>query len=149
MAEIMRNDMEKVKELSPEVFDFLSDPARCGSATPEGRIDITDTCYAIVSNYTTASRDTKEYESHRKYIDVQMLIEGREYIEVAPIGSLEVTQDYSAEKDVLFYANSRRGDDLLLEPGKPVILMPEDGHMPGVAVSEPVAVKKVVVKIPV
>ena len=149
MAEIMRNDMEKVKELSPEVFDFLGDPARCGSATPEGRIDITDTCYAIVSAYTTASRDAKEYESHRKYIDVQMLIEGREYIEVAPIGSLEVTQDYSAEKDVLFYANSRRGDDLLLEPGKPVILMPEDGHMPGVACSAPMAVKKVVVKIPV
>ncbi len=149
MAEITRNDMEKVKELSPEVFDFLGDPARCGSATPEGRIDITDTCYAIVSAYTTASRDAKEYESHRKYIDVQMLIEGKECIEVAPIGSLEVTQDYSAEKDVLFYANSRRGDDLLLEPGKPVILLPEDGHMPGLSVSEPVAVKKVVVKIPV
>ncbi len=149
MAEIIRNDMEKIKELSPEVYDFLNDPARCGSATPKRRIDITDTCYAIISTYTTASRDTKEYESHRKYIDVQMLIEGREYIEVAPIGSLEVTQDYSDEKDVLFYSNSLRGDDILLEPGNPVILMPEDGHMPGVACSEPMAVKKVVVKIPV
>ena len=141
--------MEKVKELSPEVYDFLTDPSRCGISTPDGRIDITDECYAMVSSYETAKRDSKEFESHRRYIDVQMLIDGKEYIEVAPIDSLEVTQEYSAEKDVMFFSNSFVGKNILLEPGKPVILMPEDGHMPGVACGEPVKVKKVVVKIPV
>lgn len=149
MSEIVRNDMDKVKELSPEVYDFLNDFSRCGISTPEGRIDITDECYAIVSSYKTSNRESKEYESHRKYIDVQMLIDGKEYIEVAPIDLLEVSQEYSEEKDAMFYSNKHIGDNLLLEPGKPVILMPEDGHMPGVVCSEPVAVKKVVVKIPV
>ena len=141
--------MEKVKELSPEVYDFLNDPSRCGISTPDGMIDITDECYAMVSSYETVKRDTKEFESHRKYIDVQMLIDGKEYIEVAPIDSLEVTKEYSAEKDVMFFSNKFVGKNILLEPGKPVILMPEDGHMPGVACGEPVKVKKVVVKIPV
>lgn len=149
MANIDRNDIERVKEIAPEVYDFLLDKSRCNESAPNGRIDITEDCYAIVSGYETASRDNKEYESHRKYIDVQMLIAGEEYIEIAPIDKLRVSKEYSAEKDVMFFSNDVAGDNLVLEPGKAVILMPDCGHMPGVACNEPKTVKKVVVKIPV
>lgn len=149
MAEIKRNDIEKVKELSPEVYEFLTDREKCNDSTPNGRIDITDRCYAMVSSYETAPRDDKAFESHRKYIDVQMLISGKEIIEIAPIDTLSVTEDYSDEKDCMFYSNETRGDDLILEPMNPVILMPEVGHMPGVSCVHSEKVKKIVVKIPV
>ena len=147
MADIKRNDLEKIKELSQEVFEFITDKEKCNDSTPNGRVDITDKCYAVFSSYETASRDEKAYESHRKYIDVQMLISGKEIIEIAPIDTLSVTEEYSNEKDCLFYSNEVKGDNLILEPMKPVILMPETGHMPGVACGRPDKVKKVVVKI--
>ena len=149
VSEIKRNDIEKVKELSPEVYEFLTNEDKCNSSIPDGRIDINDKCYAMVSTYETAPRDKKVYESHRKYIDVQMLISGKEVIEISPIESLSVTEEYSEEKDCMFYSNEVNGDALILEPMQPVILMPDMGHMPGVAYGKTEKVKKVVVKIPV
>ncbi len=49
----------------------------------------------------------------------------------------------------MFYSNEVNGDALILEPMQPVILMPDMGHMPGVAYGKTEKVKKVVVKIPV
>lgn len=143
------NDLEKVKELSPEVYAFLTDGSKCNANIANGRVDITDECYAIFSNYTTVERKTKEYESHIKYIDVQMLLSGSEYIEVAPVNTLKVSKEYSEEKDVMFFSNDVAGDNILLEPKKPVLLLPETGHMPGVISDKACEVKKVVVKIPV
>jgi len=143
------NDIEKVKEISPEVYAFITDASKCNVNTENGRVDITDECYAMFSSYTTVARATKEYESHIKYIDVQMLISGSEYIEVAPVKDLKVSKEYSEEKDVMFFANDVVGDNILLEPMKPVILLPETGHMPGVISDKTQEVKKVVVKIPV
>ena len=147
--ELFINDLNKVKELSSEVYDFITDKARCNVDIPNGRIDFSDGCYGIVSSYETKPRDDKEYESHRKYIDVQMLLKGSEYIEVAPITSLTVTKDYSEENDVMFFSNAVKGDNIVLESMNPVILLPETGHMPGVINKEAETVKKIVFKVPV
>jgi len=150
MSNVLKiNDLEKVKEISPEVYAFLTDASKCNENTENGRVDITGECYAIFSNYTTVDRATKEYESHIKYIDVQMLLSGSEYIEVAPVDALKVSKEYSEEKDVMFFSNEVEGDNILLEPMKPVLLFPETGHMPGVISGKACEVKKVVVKIPV
>ena len=143
------NDLEKVKDISPEVYAFLTDSSKCNVNTANGRVDITDECYAIFSSYTTVDRSEKEFESHIKYLDVQMLISGSEYIEVAPVNTLKVSKEYSEEKDVMFFSNEVVGDNILLEPMKPVLLLPETGHMPGVISNKAQEVKKVVVKIPV
>ncbi len=147
--EIFINDLNKVKELSSEIYNFITDGTRCNADIPDGRIDFSDGSYGIVSSYQTQFRDDKEYESHRKYIDVQMLLKGSEYIEVAPITTLTVTKDYSEEKDVMFFSNAVEGANIVLEPMKPVILLPETGHMPGVIYKEAVTVKKIVFKISV
>ncbi|MBR1649591.1 MAG: YhcH/YjgK/YiaL family protein [Lachnospiraceae bacterium] len=143
------NDLEKVKEISPEVYAFITDSSKCNVNTENGRVNITDECYAIFSSYTTVDRSAKEFESHIKYLDVQMLISGSEYIEVAPVNTLKVSKEYSEEKDVMFFSNEVVGDNILLEPMKPVLLLPETGHMPGVISDKSQEVKKVVVKIPV
>ncbi|MCR4617610.1 MAG: YhcH/YjgK/YiaL family protein [Lachnospiraceae bacterium] len=147
--ELRINDMEKIKEIAPEVYAFINDDSKCNTMMPDGKMPITDECYAIVSSYTTADRETKEYESHRKYLDVQMLIEGKEYIEIAPITELKVSKEYVEERDVMFFSNEVKGDNIVLEPMKPALLLPETGHMPGVICGSAQEVKKIVVKIPV
>ena len=43
-----------------------------------------------------------QFEVHRKYVDVQILIDGAEDIVWAPIESLTVSQPYQAEADIEF-----------------------------------------------
>ena len=46
-----------------------------------GRHDITEQIYMNVMSFDTAPADSKQAELHHKYIDVQVLISGKENIE--------------------------------------------------------------------
>ncbi|MDO5088942.1 MAG: YhcH/YjgK/YiaL family protein [Leptotrichiaceae bacterium] len=98
-----------------------------------------------VGHYTTKSEKECFWESHLKYIDVQIILKGEEYIAFNNIRNLrEIKRD--KEKDLIEY----EGNELfrvLLKEGDVLVLFPEDGHMPGMMVNEPVSAKKVVYKI--
>ena len=90
----------------------------------------------------------KGYEAHREYIDIQYLISGEEKICCAPLEYLKEKAAYNTEKDVAFYDEADvKPQELLLGNGYFAILYPQDGHMPQLCVKEPMAVKKVVVKV--
>jgi YhcH/YjgK/YiaL family protein len=84
-------------------------------------------------------------EAHRKYIDIQYLLKGEEYIGVAPLS--EMTEEVSAnpDGDIWFYhgpvTNVKIGN------GKFAVLFPQDAHAPGIAVETPEPIRKVVVKV--
>ena len=91
----------------------------------------------------------KQYEAHIKYADVQFLLAGSEDIRCCPIEFLEPAGEYDEASDCRFYvAQPGSGFALRLGAGYFAVLFPDDGHMPGLAVGEPGAVKKVVVKVP-
>jgi YhcH/YjgK/YiaL family protein len=51
---------------------------------PEGRSDIdADRLYASVAAYATGPPEERRFEAHRRYIDVQVLLEGEENIDVS------------------------------------------------------------------
>lgn len=99
--------------------------------------------------YRTRPRAECFFESHRKYIDIQFVLDGEEIIDVIPISGLAVDEPYSAEKDVIKYADSAGGSRLRIRAGEAAIFFPEDGHMPGQFASAPALVRKTVVKVPV
>ena len=115
------------------------------------RQDLRNGVYAMESVYRTRTRGDCFFESHRRYIDVQALVEGEEAIEVTGIDRLRVTVDYVPDKDLVKYADSDFASRLRLVPGDLVILFPPDGHMPCLRLAEPapVLVRKTVVKVPV
>ncbi len=55
------------------------------------------------SRATKQSRKTTGPEAHRKYIDIQYLIEGEELIGVAPLDSMERVAEAAPERDIWFY----------------------------------------------
>jgi YhcH/YjgK/YiaL family protein len=111
-----------------------------------GKRDVDGTSlFYMVQTYSTKPREKGSWESHRKYIDVQYVVDGIERIGWAPLAGLSVTKPYSAETDAALYSGD--GDFLLVQPGTFLILWPDDGHMPGIAVAEPVPVRKVVMKV--
>jgi YhcH/YjgK/YiaL family protein len=117
--------------------------------TPDGNHDIGMGCEARVMSYLTEPAEQRRWESHRRYLDIQYLVSGLECIPVAPIGALPVATPYDDEQDVSFYADgSAPTPSLVLEAGMFAIFFPQDAHRPNIAVTAPVATRKIVVKVP-
>lgn len=111
-----------------------------------GRYEINGgSVYALVQQYSTKPREQGRLEAHRRYMDVQYLLEGAERIGYANLESLRVVQPYDEAKDVLFCEGE--ADLLLLRAGSFALFGPQDAHMPGLLVAAPQTVKKVVVKV--
>jgi YhcH/YjgK/YiaL family protein len=116
------------------------------SALTPGRHEIGgDEVYALAMSYRTKPAAEGSWEAHRRYLDVQYVVEGVERMGYAPISELKTTQPYDAKADCVRLAGE--GSFLTVQPGTFVLFGPADAHMPGVAVTAPAAVRKVVVKV--
>jgi YhcH/YjgK/YiaL family protein len=126
-------------------FDFLQ-TADLLNAAP-GRVDIDgDSVFALVQEYNTKPLEQGFWEAHRKYIDIQYVVSGEEHMGYANLAQLNAG-DYDAAKDFLPLHGD--GSFLRLPAGMFTLFLPEDAHMPGMAVDQPQPVKKVVVKVAV
>lgn len=141
-----RLSVDELREQFPVVYDFILTHDMVQIA--EQRYELGDTAYVNVESYNTYEFKERRYESHIKYLDIQYLILGEEDIFVVPVGELEIDENYNSHRDITFYKNNARGIDNILKPGDMLLLMPEDGHMPCIAVRDSVYVKKAVFKIP-
>ncbi len=113
----------------------------------EGRYELSGGAYASVQAYTTSALEQGSFESHRRFVDVQFLIAGEEWIYVAAPEALRTTQAYEEGSDCALYQGAPE-TRVLMRPGRFLILFPHDAHMPCVYIAKPKSVKKVVVKLP-
>ncbi len=102
--------------------------------------------YALVQEYETKdlSADSK-YEAHRKYIDIQYMVEGTENMGYSQIDKLDVFSPYDEEKDFIMLIGEPRL--ILYNTNEFFVFFPEDAHMPGVSHGKKGKVRKVVVKV--
>jgi YhcH/YjgK/YiaL family protein len=121
------------------------------ASLPAGKYELQgNDMFVLVIDLTTKAADENRPEVHRKYIDVQFLASGRERIGVASdTGRNVVTSDMLAERDLLFYQDMENETMLEMYPGNFAVLFPWDAHRPGCQVDQPVAIRKVVVKVAV
>lgn len=105
-----------------------------------------DTIYAMLMSYDTEPESVRSFEAHRKYIDVQCILSGREIIYWAPLEELSPKGEYSDEKDIVFLSGDARAR-LQLTPGSFAVFYPEDAHKPNCAWDGSERVRKVVVKV--
>ena len=130
-------------------FDFLK--TLTPETAPGKQLIQGDRLYAGIDVYDTKTRDTAKLETHRKYVDIQILLSGTEIIELFPKQGLTVCEPYNPERDAEFYAAPAKTNmKITLNPGQFLVFFPEDAHMPCLtAGSIPQTVKKVVVKVAV
>jgi YhcH/YjgK/YiaL family protein len=100
--------------------------------------------FVLISEYDTKPKEAGLWEAHRRYFDIQYLINGEECIGYA---SLELCQagKYDEAKDFQEILRAE-GELLTLRPGMFMILGPQDAHMPGLVSARPQRVKKAVIK---
>jgi len=86
-------------------------------------------------------------EAHRKYIDIQFLLEGQEILGYAPLKGLTTAEVYNPQKDIAFFNTPKDITKVILKPGLFCILFPDDAHLPCRQLAGPTEVRKVVIKI--
>lgn len=140
---------EAIKALSPVAYDFAE--KLLSEDIENGTHDLSDGIFANVMTYETKKRSDACFEAHKKYIDIQIIIDGAEIISVEPTAKMheyECIQPFG-DGDTELYAVNSDCVDYVLNKGDFVILRPEDAHMPCICIEEPKTVKKAVIKVPV
>ena len=126
-----------------KVLNFLKNTDLGSLAQGTYEVDGMDV-YAKVVHYETKPKAEGIWEAHHKYFDVQYVIEGEELFGWAPLATMQ-RGDYDETID--FEPLQGEGDFLRFRAGTFIIARPHVAHMATIAVSEPRAVKKVVVKV--
>lgn len=104
-----------------------------------------DNLFVVIQEYTPKKLEVAKMESHKAYIDIQYIIEGKEQMGYQPVEGSTTMIDYNPEKDVMFFENE--GEFTTYTEGMFGIFFTQDGHMPGVEVEGCDKVKKAIVKI--
>lgn len=134
-------------DLWAKAFEFLR------SATPEledGKVVLDgDDLFAGIDCYNTKTRKEAKLETHRRYVDIQVLLSGSECLEIFPKNGLTVSEPYDPDKDAEFYEIPEQAPaKVTLTPGQFIVFFPEDAHMPclnAAEASQPV--QKIVIKL--
>ena len=108
---------------------------------------VSDGFFYNVIEYDTTGEVDKLYESHKRFVDIQMLISGEEMLQVIDIDRLLIAQPYDVDKDCVLYKPITNMSGTILRPGSIMILYPKDGHRSMSIGDKGCVVKKIVGKI--
>lgn len=109
--------------------------------------------YLNVMTYQSAPDNERVWESHLRFIDIHMVLEGSEKLAVtrAPFG--EVIKPYTIDEDYLLWRSDVYGHDneehqvYQLHPGDWLLCDQKDIHKTGIFIDQPATVKKAVLKV--
>jgi biofilm protein TabA len=129
--------------LFQRAFDFIRDTDL--HAMAPGRYPLEgDDLIAIVEHVPGKTREQARLECHRKYIDIQFVLDGVDEMGWKPLADcLNPVSDYSAEKDIRFFHDAP-ASWVAVPPDHFCIFFPDDAHAPLVSAGQ---VRKVIFKI--
>ncbi len=141
-------EFKEIKISNPlfdKAFDTLFEMMK--GEIKDGRHEVDgDNAYIMVSTYETNPINAdRRFEAHRDYIDIQLLLEGREIIGFAEAKDLAVTDPYRPDYEL--YGMIDEFDKVILTKGKIAVIYPAEPHAPGLAANAPERVRKVVIKV--
>jgi YhcH/YjgK/YiaL family protein len=139
----------KNKAYWDKAFAYLRDTDLENVASGKYNLD-GDNVYVSVTEGPTKTFENTKWEAHRKYIDIQYVVRGKEQMGVAPLSKAVNIEPYNSDKDIGFYQVPE--DDCkyyVAEPGTFLIFFPQDAHRPSIKTEGTDADKKIVIKIKV
>jgi biofilm protein TabA len=131
--------------LFPRAFDYIRNTDL--RALPPGRHAIVDQdLFVIVEQVNGRTRAEAKLECHRRYIDIQLVLEGIDEMGWKPLAAChQPISDYNTEKDIQFFHDAPAS--WIATPSDHFcIFFPEDAHAPLVSTRK---IHKVIFKIAV
>lgn len=128
-------------------FDALRTAA--GEAFQTGRRPLDgEDLYLVGLEYGTKPVGEAVYESHRRYIDVMLLLSGEELVGSAPARRAgELLRPYSEKGDAMLTKGGEGCSMIRLGPGDVAVFFPEEAHAPGLAADGAGTVRKLIAKV--
>jgi biofilm protein TabA len=123
-------------------FNFLAGQDLM-TITPGKYPIIGDEVFASVTEAPSRNKEDVKWESHKKYIDLQYIIRGKEIIGVADVANAKITVPYTP--DAMNY--EVEGKYYLTNQSTFFLFFPQDAHRPTIKAEGFDVVKKVVIKI--
>lgn len=111
------------------------------------KVTVSEKFFYSVHSYDTKPADECKLESHRKYIDIQVIVSGQEGMDIVDISKLTVQENYDEEKDVIVWKEYNRMAKTTLQAGDYIILYPENAHRGASSIKEISHVLKIVGKV--
>ena len=107
--------------------------------------------YMNVDEFDSVVPTSKQAEMHRKYLDIQVLIQGEEMIEASPVyPDLAKFDDYREAQDYQLSPDIDHKMAIILRPKMFAVFYPYEPHKPGCYFNgQSAPIKKLVVKIPI
>ncbi|MEX2114737.1 MAG: YhcH/YjgK/YiaL family protein [Pirellulales bacterium] len=110
-------------------FEFLRRADLASLASGRHEID-GDRVFALVNRDPGRGHAGARLEAHRKYIDIQYLVDGHEEIGWRPtVQCAQVTEPYDADRDIMFFGDAPQ-TWIALPRGKYMIFFSDDAHAP-------------------
>ena len=130
------------------LFKALSFALEFDRFKSDGRYEIEgEKIYALVSSYETSPAPENGFEVHRKYADVQVVLEGEEKIEISLSSELKTASEYSDAKDKVLMESPVDSASLVMRRGYFAVIYPGEAHRPNCDLHEKQHVRKIVVKV--
>lgn len=118
-------------------------------AKSEGKYDfLPEEHYLMISNTRTDHTENRGSEFHLDYLDIQVMLDGEEYIDV-DLAMSDVENADFRKTDFYVPRSPNYHNRVCLKAGDFVVLYPRESHRALCAVSSPREVKKAVIKVPV
>lgn len=115
--------------LFPRAFEYIRNTDLLALAP--GRYPIVDKqLFVIVESVAGRAREAAKLEVHRRYIDIQLVLEGTDEMGWKALADCtQPVSDYSEEKDIRFFYDAP-ATWIATPPGAFCIFFPEDAHAP-------------------
>ncbi|WP_044419407.1 YhcH/YjgK/YiaL family protein [Halarcobacter anaerophilus] len=113
------------------------------------KVLIKDNIFALEQVFYTKDRQECFIESHKKYIDFQLILSGNEQMEYINIDKLEIENSYNEKKDLITYKLLDNTSKFLLQDNDLAIFYPDDAHIGLPRYKNSELVYKTVIKLPV
>ena len=129
--------------LFPRAFEFIRNTDLLALAP--GRYPIVgEQLFVIVENVAGRTREAAKLECHRRYIDIQLVLEGTD--EMGWKALTDCTQPVSDYKEDIQFFHDAPATWIVAPPGAFCIFFPEDAHAPLVSAGH---IRKTIFKIAV
>ena len=99
--------------------------------------------YVTRFDVQTSQDESRLFEYHRQYLDIFTLCDGCERVDIAVPEKLTVVDQH----DDYWGCKGQAEQSVILTPGSFLVLFPGDAHRPGMAVTEPENISRIVFKI--
>ena len=111
------------------------------------KVVVNDNFFYSVQSYETKPTNECKLESHRKYIDIQIMVSGKERMDVVDISRLDISEEYDEDRDIQLWKIPKRLVRSTLRSGDYIILYPENAHRGAMSINDTEHVLKIVGKV--